>query len=314
MATEDRPQAPDATGERLVPERQHGELVHAEHLARYRLALQLANSRRVLDVACGAGYGTALLASAASDAVGVDVDEATISYARSRYRGPTFVVGDIGALPFEAGAFELVVSFETIEHVPDPEAALRELRRVLADGGLLAISTPNKHQYLVDNEFHVREFTHEEFVALLKRFFPTVELLLQHNWVASAILDRGSAAEGSGELPLDVDVRKLAGVDPGGELYTVAVCGGPGARISTGGVMVAASVDESHQLARSFLEAERTAHQWLDEYKKAEGVAKHWHAEFERVQHRLDEVYRSSSWRLTRPLRIRNRLARMKSD
>ena len=319
MTSEDRPPALETTGERLVPELQHGELVHAEHLARYRLALQLAESRRVLDAACGAGYGTALLASAASNAVGIDIDEATIAYAGSRHQKPTFVVSDIAAMPFDAGAFDLVVSFETIEHVPDPEAALRELRRVLADDGLLVISTPNTHEYLVDNEFHLREFTHEEFVTLLERYFPTVEPLLQHNWIASAILDRDSAADASGEVPLEVDLRKLAGVDQGAELYTVAVCGAREAQISTGGVMVTASVDESHQLARRLLEAERTAHSWHDEYKEAERVAKHWHAEFERVQGwlddvqgRLDEVYRSPSWRLTRPLRIRNWLARAK--
>ena len=102
----------------------------------------------------------------------------------------------------------------------------------------------------------MREFTHEEFVTLLERYFPTVEPLLQHNWIASAILDRDSAADASGEVPLEVDLRKLAGVEQGAELYTVAVCGARGAQISTGGVMVTASVDESHQLARRLLEAE----------------------------------------------------------
>ena len=92
-----------------------------------------------------------------------------------------------GELPFEDGAFDLVVSFETIEHVRDPEAVLDELRRVLADDGLLLISTPNKHQYLVDNEFHEREFTARGVRRrCCRRAFRASSVLLQHNWLASA--------------------------------------------------------------------------------------------------------------------------------
>ena len=93
-------------------------------------------------------------------------------HARARYPAAEFVQGDVRQLPFEDGAFELVVSFETIEHVHDPERVLDELRRVLAGDGLLVISTPNKRQYLVENEFHEREFRHEEFVELLRTRFP----------------------------------------------------------------------------------------------------------------------------------------------
>ena len=316
MTTEDIPPL-DATGERLVPDQQHGELAHAEHLARYRLALQLAGSRRVLDVACGAGYGTALLAGAAEHAVGVDVDEAAVAYASSRYRQPQFIAGDIAALPFEAGTFDLVVSFETIEHVEAPERALEELRRVLADDGLLIVSTPNKHQYLVANEFHEREFTHEQFVALLKTAFPAVEVLLQHNWVASAILDPEAAADARGERRHEVDFHKVAGVSPGGELYTIAVCGAEPARVALRGVMVAAAVDESHELARRLGEAERTAEQWHAEYTRAERVAQDWHAEFDKARAALEvanatlnAIYDSPSWWITRPLRLAKRLVR----
>ena len=159
-----------------MPELQHGELVHAEHLARYLVAAELAPERRVLDAACGEGYGTALLAAAgARSAIGVDLDESTIVHARGRHPGPEFVQADVRQLPFEDRAFDLIVSFETIEHVRDPDAVLDELQRVLADDGLLIVSTPNKHQYLVDNEFHEREFAHEEFVALLEARFASVE-------------------------------------------------------------------------------------------------------------------------------------------
>jgi SAM-dependent methyltransferase len=301
-----------ATGERLVPELQHGELVHAEHLARYRFAAQLAPSRRALDVACGAGYGTAMLADAGAQAVGVDLDEQAIAYARSRHPGPEFAVADIAELPFEDDAFDLVVSFETIEHVPDPERALAELRRVLAADGLLAISSPNKHQYLVENEFHEREFTHEEFVELLRGQFSSVSVLLQHNWVTSAVFEPGAAADASGERRHEVDLFKVAAVEPGGELYSVALCAGSPPAAELRSVAVVATLDESHALATRLGDAEQTARHWHDETVEAGRVAADWHREFEAAQAKLSEVYASASWRLTSPLRAAKRIVRRK--
>ena len=120
------------TGERLVPDLQRGELIYAEHLARYRLAAHLVRGRRVLDAGCGEGYGVALLSSAgAASVVGVDVDEATIAEARERY-GLDFQVADVADLPFEDASFDAVVCFETIEHIEDAPRAVAELKRVLA--------------------------------------------------------------------------------------------------------------------------------------------------------------------------------------
>ena len=278
-----------ATGERLVPELQHGELVHAEHLVRYLVASELARDRRVLDAACGEGYGTALLAGAgASSATGVDLDEATIAHARSRHSAPEFIVGDVGDLPFDDASFDLIVCFETIEHVPDPGRALAELQRVSAPDGLLLVSTPNKHQYLVENEYHEREFFHEEFVELLTARFARVELLLQHNWLASAVLPVSAAADRSGELDHELAFHKLTGLEPGQELYTLALCG-RGELPQLRGAAVAATVDEAHELARRAVEAERTAEMWHGEYKRAEAG--------------LLQAYNSVWWRLTAPPR-----------
>ena len=294
----------EATGERLVPERQHGELVHAEHLVRYRLAAQLAHSRRVLDAACGEGYGTAMLAAAeASEAVGVDVDEPTIAHAAKRYPGASFSVGDLTALPFGDGRFDLVVSFETIEHVKEPERALDELRRVLADDGVLLISTPNKHRYLVENEFHEREFTHEEFVELLSARFPVVELLLQHNWNASLILPPDVAGDADGERAHALELRKTAGIAPGEELYTLALCTGSGKVPQLNALGVAATVDEAHELAARLRAAEVTAASWHDEWQKAKAIAEHWNDEYWATRN-------SVWWRITAPLRRVGELVR----
>jgi len=295
VESDDRQPALKATGERLVPERQYGQLVHAEHLVRYRLALQLADSRRVLDAACGSGYGTALLSRAASSAIGVDIDEATIAYARSKHQACEFAVGDVADLPFEADAFDLVVCFETIEHVVDPDQVLQELRRVLSEDGLLVISTPNKHQYLVENEFHRREFSHEEFVELLSARFAHVEVMLQHNWLTSAVLPLTLAVDGSGDRDHKLEFSKLSGVKPRGELYTVALCSSA-PMSSLRAAAVGASVDEAHQLARRTVEAERTAEMWHMEYKRAEIVCRE-------AQRALDDVYQSVWWRATAPPR-----------
>ena len=143
----------------------------------------------MLDAGSGEGYGTAILASAgAASAVGIDLDEESITHARERY-GQMFEAADIASLPFDNASFDLVVCFETIEHLDDDVGALRELRRVLADDGLLIISTPNRDEYLVENEFHKREYAPAEFDALLAEHFAERHWLYQQNWLLSAVLD-----------------------------------------------------------------------------------------------------------------------------
>jgi SAM-dependent methyltransferase len=300
----------EVTGERLVPGAQHGELVHAEHLARYRLAAGLAEGKRVLDAACGEGYGSALLARAgAATVAGVDIDEPTVQRARERY-GLDFQVADIASLPFGDGAFDLVVSFETIEHVPNPEAALAELARVLDPAGLLVISTPNKQESLVPNEFHIREFTHDEFVALLSERFPAVRLVHQHNWTTSALLEDADFREQTGDRALDLTFYKVGEGVPGHELYTVALCGHASAGVAVTQVAVAACTDEAHELARRALESERVALHWHREFDTARETAERWHAEYEkakRIAERWHDQYqaiaRSRTWRFTAPMR-----------
>jgi len=285
----------EVTGERLVPDRQHGELVHAEHMARYVLTAQLAHGRRALDAACGEGYGTELLRRAgAKRAVGIDVDEGTVRAARERY-GAEFEVAAVERLPFGDAAFDLIASFETIEHVENAEAAVRELRRVLSPGGTLVISTPNASQYLVDNEFHVREFETSEFVQLLERHFAEVRVLHQQNWLTSAILAPDDLREATCERELELEVRKVAGAEPGRELYAVALCGAQ-ACASLRQVAVMSGIHEAHELARRLREAERTAERWHTAFKETEG--------------HLRWVVGTWSWKLTRPFRMPGRLRR----
>lgn len=166
------------TGERFVPGVQ-GETA-LEHLHRYALAQLLVPGKRVLDIACGEGYGTQLLAEKALSVVGVDLDAAAIAHARVKYSRPNldFFQGDCSKLPLHDGSVDLVVSFETLEHHAEHEAMISELCRVLSPTGVLLISTPDRHHYSDErnyaNPFHVRELYADEFRQLMQRYFSYV--------------------------------------------------------------------------------------------------------------------------------------------
>jgi len=139
-----------------------------EHRARYRYTLRWAAGQRVLDIACGAGFGLRMLRDAGSCAVGMDYDFPAL-------RGHDHVAcADAACLPVRDATFDLIVSFETLEHVPNARAMLRELRRVLRPGGRLVLSTPNRDFRITTNPFHVQEFTAEELRALLCESFAEV--------------------------------------------------------------------------------------------------------------------------------------------
>ena len=116
-----------------------GEIAH-EHWHRYVFARRFAAGKRVLDVACGEGYGSALLCDVANTVVGVDIDAATIAHAAKTYADRAalrFVRGSVAALPFAPASFDAIVSFETVEHIDGPaqQSMVAEFARVLAPGG-----------------------------------------------------------------------------------------------------------------------------------------------------------------------------------
>lgn len=149
--------------------------IRADHLARYDFAArQMAAGARVLDVACGVGYGSHMLAtrSDCASVTGMDLSPEAVAYGRQFYAHPkiTFLEGDCTRTGLDAGAIDVVVSFETIEHIPDAEAFLREGRRVLKPGGRLIGSTPNQELLPFKPEsfpFHVRHYLPSELTALL---------------------------------------------------------------------------------------------------------------------------------------------------
>lgn len=215
------------TGERYTPECLRE--IRYEHVHRYVFARGLVAGRRVLDAACGEGYGSALLAETASRVVGVDVSPQAVEHATARYGAANleFQQADCLALPFPDDEFDCVVSFETLEHLEDHEQLLAEFKRVLRTGGFLLISTPDKAIYTDQqgnrNEYHVAELYRDEFDALLDRHFAVHRLWGQKLVFQSAIWSLQPAA---GVLVHQESASSVS-TSPGPEheaVYLLALC------------------------------------------------------------------------------------------
>jgi SAM-dependent methyltransferase len=160
--------------ERIVPGAA-AEVPFRESEMRYLFAGAFARGRTVLDLACGAGIGTHfLLQSGAKSCIGLDVDLDAVRYAAVRYSDCAFTVCDGTRLCLPDGCVDLIVSFETIEHLSDMRAFFGECKRVLRNDGILLCSTPNRDVTRWDaaeNPFHVREIALPEFLQLANQFF-----------------------------------------------------------------------------------------------------------------------------------------------
>ncbi|MGH9334629.1 MAG: methyltransferase domain-containing protein, partial [Vicinamibacteria bacterium] len=163
--------------ERLALDRFASPWLRNQHLARYRWSTSFARGLRVLDAASGTGYGSRLFAEAgARHVVSMDLSE--------EGDGIAFTRADVSRLPLKNGSIDVYACFETIEHVDDDRALLMEAKRVLGSGGTLLCSTPNRDLLspgltLADrprNPHHLREYSIDEFGALLSEFFEKLEL------------------------------------------------------------------------------------------------------------------------------------------
>ena len=154
------------------------------HLARYRFAASRAQGMSVADVACGVGYGTRMIRveGGAASCVGVDIDPQTIAYARETHGAAavSFVQAAAEDTGLTSGEFDLVVSFETIEHVAEPTRLLEEFYRLLRPNGVLIISTPNDWA-LEDSPFHLQQYTAKSFGEVLEGRFEIDEWWAQNS-------------------------------------------------------------------------------------------------------------------------------------
>jgi 2-polyprenyl-3-methyl-5-hydroxy-6-metoxy-1,4-benzoquinol methylase len=156
-----------------------------EHVARYDFALKFVEGKSVLDIACGTGYGLGVLKSHARSVTGVDVDIEAVEQAKAECcENTTVVLGSGLGLPFPDESFDVVTTFETLEHLHDRGGFLSELKRVLKRNGTLILSTPNANYTRPvngkpHNPFHVYEYDPDELTSELGTYFVIKQFLGQ---------------------------------------------------------------------------------------------------------------------------------------
>jgi 2-polyprenyl-3-methyl-5-hydroxy-6-metoxy-1,4-benzoquinol methylase len=207
---------------------------HGRGFARYVFATQYAAAKRVIDAACGGGFGSAYLAERATSVLGLDLDDEMLRIARESFRRDNleFRRHDLNHPIEPHRRFDLVTSFETLEHVRDPQQCLRNLTSVLADDGMALISVPNGDKELAagdTKDYHERHFSAGEFETLLRQAFEEVH---PHSQVYHKGL-KHYACKLIGRTAHHADnYRFPAGFDPAAKTW-LAVCRGV-RRSSTG--------------------------------------------------------------------------------
>ena len=174
----------ELTGERTLPDVPEENYWYRRHLAVYRWIAARCAGKTVVDMACGEGYGSAVLAERAQSVVGVDANAEAHDHARLRYTPPRLRFERALVEDFDEGApWDAIVFLQTIEHIVAPGPLLERFATMLAPDGVAYISTPNRLTLAPpgaersDNPWHVREYTAREYRALLESTLTQVELL-----------------------------------------------------------------------------------------------------------------------------------------
>lgn len=155
----------------------------ASHVARYALAKKYVTGKNICDIACGVGYGTSLLAAEAKSAVGMDISGEAIDWAKNYFAKDNvrFFQADASADWPVDDRFDVIMTFETMEHVPVPEAFLEQVCGHLADDGVVILSVPNgpRDKRKTDNPHHLHHFTESNLKSLIGKFFSKAEYFSQ---------------------------------------------------------------------------------------------------------------------------------------
>lgn len=224
------------TGERFIPGK-GGAQIHYEHLHRYLFAKNLVVNQIVLDLGCGNGYGSVILATRAAKVFGFDISLEAIDFAQTNYKREKthYLVGDSSELPFRNETFDRIIAFELIEHVEDQRRFLKEVKRVLKKSAQFIVSTPNKKIYLdktgTKNPYHKREFYLNEIEDLLRENFQHMAIFGQKIIAGSVLWEINSDNLSLGELyPINLEhfiSEKGQQFEPHGisdPVYFTAVC------------------------------------------------------------------------------------------
>jgi SAM-dependent methyltransferase len=179
---------------------------YRDHLARYLFAAHFVAGRSVADLCCGVGYGSNLLLDAGAVRVkGVDIAADAIAVAKQHYAGPEFELGAADQ-PLDLREFDVAVCLEGIEHVADPDQLLANM----AGADLAVVSSPNAEFFMggfSGNPHHRREWTRNEFQAVLSRHFSDVRMYFQWHHADPLDLDRNLLAAIKAVLPVPLKAR-----------------------------------------------------------------------------------------------------------
>ena len=299
------------TGERYVPS-VDGEIKY-EHLHRYALCIDFVVGKSVLDIASGEGYGSALLAKVADSVIGVDISSESIHYAKDQYRNYenlNFLIGSCDSIPLGEKSVDVVVSFETIEHHDKHEEMMLEIKRVLKQGGILIISSPNRLTYSDEtnysNPYHIKELYYDELVVLLSHHFTFVKIYGQRIASASFVypLDNRHTT-GIKAYSGDADSLSQEVFSLDSPLYYVAICSDSEKNLDL--AIDSLYIDSSYDLYKLLQSNCHNSHSQLQqtqsELERSQSQLQHTQSELERsqsqlqsqLQHTQSELERSQS-------------------
>ncbi len=269
-------------GERMIPEFHKGTILYAEHVTRYTAAREIARGRVVLDIASGSGYGTKILAEEAKKVFGVDIDKESVGYAKKHYfsKNVEYLVGSGESIPLGDNSVDVVVSFETIEHVKDYEKFMQEIKRVMKHDGILVLSTPNEKEFTKGNHFHLHEFERSELESLVKKYFKNLKNYCQATWVSVMLAPEKYVRE---ETTFEVTTHNYMSLPAERDLYFYMLCSN---RDITEEV-TPVNAFGGHYSARELTDIENLHQKNIQDYKV---VLSNANAKNQEIQQALDEV------------------------
>ncbi|MHB8123081.1 MAG: class I SAM-dependent methyltransferase [Desulfuromonadaceae bacterium] len=287
----------ESTGERYVPSVRGR--IELEHKHRYFMAQQLAKGKTVLDIACGEGYGTALLSEVADRVIGVDIEPTVVAHAAKKYQGKniTFVAGSCSGIPLISCSVDLVVSFETIEHDDDHTKMMAEIARVLKPEGILILSSPNKKEYSdiphYANPYHKKELTFDELSTLLSQHFQNILVYGQRIIYGSLIapINTNTKTEFCTYKKAGSSFHYMDGLDR--PLYFIAIASKEERNLT---ILETSLLDEDLNQSEEILQREDALAAQRDTILQLECT-------IVQANHTINNLHGSRSWRITRPLR-----------
>ena len=275
----------DEQGERMVPAFHAGALVYGEHITRYESIAHLLKDKVVLDIASGSGYGSYIMAESAQKVIGVEIDQDSVDYATRNYgrKNIEFKLGSAEEIPLKDASVDVVVTFETIEHIENYRKFLREIKRVLKPDGFAIVSTPNDPEFPEGNHFHLHEFEEEELQNELAAYFKYQKMSYQYTWMMAATMKQEDAGK-AGALN-SLELQNLAPLTKEKALYFMVICSDN-------------SIDDLEVKSIGALSEHYSARGEQDRVANYENTIESLKGQLATANERIEEIYNSKSWKI----------------